>query len=205
VYFECGSMCCCEAFRSQAETDIQFAPTFKWVGRGCLFPPSGVGRMPWDIVDRIVEYTERSLSFESDIINGILGIFRVFGDMEYAIKHYWGVLILTPIADPNGLGIESQRPLTEGFIMGLCSFTHQLSERRTGFPSWSWTGWLGKAKNKNTDPACYTHSAARTSAKVKISVELSNKQVMPCETLLQLQLADNYNPSILTIFLHIEA
>jgi hypothetical protein len=205
VYFECGNMCCYESLLSPADTDTKIKPRFKWAGNHRLFPANGVGHWPWEILTRIEEYTERSLSYDSDILNRALGVLRAFEDMKYPIRHYWGVPILTPVDDVNGLVVKSLRGSKEGFIVGLCSFVLKPSTRRCGFPSWSGTGWFGGVINSKTDYTWRpTRSESRTSREVTISVELRNGEVMQWEEFEQgLDIINS--PSLVTPFLHIEA
>lgn len=120
-------MYCQEAFASATDTIIKFEHHFEWMDDKHLFPSNGVGHSPSDFLTLVEEYSRRSLSYESDILYGVLGILRAFEDIEDPIRHYWGVPILASYKGST----------KEGFIAGLCSFTLQPSTRRRGFPSWS--------------------------------------------------------------------
>lgn len=157
--------------------------------------------MPYDIVDYILEYNKRSLSFKSDILNGLLGVLQVFElfNDNHAIRYYQGVPILTLIVDVNGLIIKGQRGLAEGLIMGLGVFTCHLSTKCSRFLSWSWTSWLGKVKSNYIDLKVY--SFMNISTDFKVLVEYSNENIVPQDNFLQL----DYKLSILSLYLHINA
>ncbi|KAI0203656.1 HET-domain-containing protein [Astrocystis sublimbata] len=105
--------------------------------------PGGVHR-------HIERYVERSLSYQSDALNGMLGILKRCDNGPYPIYHYHGIPILGPL---NIYRLTTQRatdrkwPLTEAFLVGLfwvCDgIFGRAGQRRVGFPSWSWTGWNG--------------------------------------------------------------
>jgi hypothetical protein len=59
-----------------------------------MFPSNGIGKTPWEIIQRIGEYSRKSLTNDSDVLNGILGILRAFETSIHAIRHCWGVPIL---------------------------------------------------------------------------------------------------------------
>lgn len=93
---------------------------------------------------RIVQYTQRQLSFPEDSLNAFLGVFTDFEQNKKAEppvsasqdkpsgfgfpSHIWGV--------PFDYGVDVGVPLLEWY--------HPLPAiRRDKFPSWSWTGWEG--------------------------------------------------------------
>lgn len=73
----------------------------------------------------ITEYSARRLTYESDVILALLGIFRVLE--RRGIYHIWGV----PYQPDDGHGLR------------LDWYQQASSQRRAGFPTWSWTGWTG--------------------------------------------------------------
>jgi hypothetical protein len=149
----------------------------------CIFPRFDAGFRMCDVLRCISEYTARSLTYQSDILNGILGIFRAFENSilkeeknEFAeqcsketsaailpnfkelrawtgpprvaedlVRHYWGVPVFPA-------GITFRRSL-DGFICGLFWTLVSPGNRRPGFPSWSWTGWIGKVEWRAIDIA----------------------------------------------------
>lgn len=153
VYFECQGGYSAEmldipldSFRKMHAPDKPYLQKrYRTAGRMGLFPLNGCGIDPWDIYSRIGEYSERSLSHESDILNGILGIFRAFERMSNSMWHVYGVPFAKGTDAPNGSGtrINSKRALPN-FAESLRWDLEAPSKRRRGFPSWSWTGWYGR-------------------------------------------------------------
>lgn len=145
AYFECQSMHCCESFG--APLDALHIPTkdrFRISMREGLFPLHG--QEPLDIWSRIEEYTQREMTYDSDALNGMLGLLRVFRK-KHAVKpmfHLWGLPIF------SGLYHQPLKPRREvdQFVKSLCWRLTKPSNRRQGFPSWSWTGWKGAVCTK---------------------------------------------------------
>jgi hypothetical protein len=78
------------------------------------------------------EYSRRTLSFDEDALQACLGILRGFN-----VTHYWGVKITNAI----DLSMQEQiRPLA----MDLYWRNYKPTNRREGFPTWSWTSCGGK-------------------------------------------------------------
>ncbi|KAI1748813.1 HET-domain-containing protein [Xylaria castorea] len=108
------------------------------------FSPGGVHR-------HIEHYVARSLSYQSDALNGFLGILKRCDSSLYPIHHYYGVPILGPLDIyrlATARATDRSWSLTEAFLVGLfwvCGgvFDRAAGSRRAGFPSWSWTGWHG--------------------------------------------------------------
>ena len=67
------------------------------------------------------------------------GIFRFFERLESPIYNYWGV----PINPAPQTESDSAR-WTISFLEGLFWTHSSPCRRRTGFSSWSWSGWEGK-------------------------------------------------------------
>ncbi|QIW97418.1 hypothetical protein AMS68_002936 [Peltaster fructicola] len=91
---------------------------------------------PWEIESRLAEYLSRKLSFESDMLNAVVSVLRIFkpSQAQRAFTHLWGV----PVLWKN----DGSLSLQDGFITGLLwrSYNDNI-HRRAGFPSWSWAGW----------------------------------------------------------------
>jgi hypothetical protein len=164
VYYECYGMYCCEALdlplRRMHTQSLQVFKKPFCDGDNIGQFPRGVGSSPWEVLSRIEEYSAKSLTNPSDILNGILGIIRAYERRTDGIRHLFGVPILPP---PVGMkrqirtkGESSLWNSQMGFALGLCWDLKDLniwlsswrrgpapSCRRLGFPSWSWTGWFG--------------------------------------------------------------
>ncbi|PMD29193.1 hypothetical protein L207DRAFT_593782 [Hyaloscypha variabilis F] len=123
--------------------------------------PRGVGTTAIEIVQRIEEYSGFNLTNRSDILRGMLGIFNAFQRSRLGIYHCLGIPILPSISQRDK-PIEGWTP-SMGFFFGLFWDLQERSERRNGFPSWSWT-------EIKVDPG------------VQLSVELIDGQILKWET-----------------------
>lgn len=119
VYFECPSMNRCETIDSPK--DRLYSNIFKY------------HRNDYHVYDHIYYYSRRDLTYENDALNGMLGIFRRLKNGRLPIYHFWGL----PIHPESA----AQERSTEGFLVGLSWIHGSGGQRRSDFPSWSWTGW----------------------------------------------------------------
>jgi hypothetical protein len=117
-----------------------------------LYPNVGIAKRPEDFVMRVNEFMKRSLSYESDILNAISGVFKVFEKASSPVRQICGVPIFPIKCIQFMPGFPpSQRPRisipsSRSFLIGLSwafKETGSSITRRTGFPSWSWAGWSG--------------------------------------------------------------
>lgn len=92
----------------------------------------------------ITRYCMRRLTYPSDILNGVLGILSTFEDTSETVHHVCGMPYSLKEDNPQiplHWRTESSNPTT----------------RRSGFPSWSWTGWEGvPVLNKGTWESTYS-------------------------------------------------
>ena len=182
MYFECYGMYCCESVQFPLQTmhreDMQGFKSVFCSKRMIGIFPKGVGTTSIDIVRRIEEYSKLKLTNPSDILRGMLGIFNAFQRSRLGIYHCLGIPILpaiTQIAKP----IEGWTP-SMGFFFGLFWDLQERSERRNGFPSWSWTGWYGPVKWEWADSM--TWPGVTIDPGVQLSVELIDGQILKWET-----------------------
>jgi hypothetical protein len=111
----------------------------------------GLGTTAIEIVRRIEEYLKCNLTNPSDILKGMLGIFNVFQRSRLGIHYCAGIPILPLMPERDrGKPIEGWTR-SMGFFTGLFWDLETRSERRHGFPSWSWTGWHGPVKLGRTE------------------------------------------------------
>lgn len=89
---------------------------------------------PSDIYKCIESYTERSLTFQSDALNAILGILAVY-EHKFQVHHLWGMPYMKTGSDS---------PLDPTMTRSLFFEASKQSVRCTKFPSWSWAGWTGR-------------------------------------------------------------
>ncbi|KAI1397774.1 hypothetical protein F4819DRAFT_65792 [Hypoxylon fuscum] len=93
-----------------------------------LEPPTVV------LMGQIEEYSRRQLTFEEDSLNAFLGVLKYY-ETYHGIKHLWGL----PIVEADGCyAFYLEWVHNDGPVL-----------RRTGFPSWSWTGWAGGVGIRN--------------------------------------------------------
>lgn len=146
VYFECHGMYCCESMDFPLlDLHTKNRQSFKkhfCGGEGIGYFPKGIGRSPWEVIERIEEYSLLSinLSHQSDILEGILGILSLFERGTFKLRHHVGIPLLPPSPKVPRISLDNWT-LAMGFISGLCWNLKNPSTKRDGFPSWSWTGW----------------------------------------------------------------
>jgi len=188
MYFECHGMYCCESLKFPLEymhrKDKQgFKKRFCKDDLVGAFP-KGVGRTNFEIVHRIEEYTKRTLTNSDDILKGILGIFNAFERSDMQVKHYLGIPILPPMTKAPHRG-DISKPVhgwtpAMGFIVGLFWDLEKSAERRSGFPSWSWTGWQSTV-NWGVDYPLYHWPSMTVDPNVNLSVECTDGQILSWE------------------------
>lgn len=146
VYFECHGMYCCESMDFPLlDLHTKNRQSFKKLfcgGEGIGYFPKGIGRSPWEVIERIEEYSLLSVNLrdQSDILEGILGILSAFERGTLNLRHHAGIPLLPP--SPKVVGISRDNWTSAmGFFSGLCWNLKTPSTKRDGFPSWSWTGW----------------------------------------------------------------
>ena len=91
-----------------------------------------------DIKGHIMEFSKRRLSYDSDALNAVLGIFySLRSSKEMLLQHFCGL--------PAKLSLPSST-----VVIPLHWYHDSVARRRENFPSWSWTGWDGAVRM--TDP-----------------------------------------------------
>ncbi|KAI1378581.1 heterokaryon incompatibility protein-domain-containing protein [Hypoxylon crocopeplum] len=138
VYFQCRSTYSFEAFQFPSEV-LLGAKASEYPQNSPIVPLEPLtgfisNRFSLDhLEDQLVQYTGKKLTFESDRLNAFLGILNASRK-----AHIWGV----PFSIAAG---ESDGKILDVIYLGWRSSGP--SQRRQGFPSWSWTGWAGKVKS----------------------------------------------------------
>jgi hypothetical protein len=143
VSFECDSMRCCESVDNCPEKFQSKIKAGTYTNNSTF---KGIGQENDDICKHIEEYTKRSLTYDSDIVNGILGIFSAYEQLEKPMHHLWGVPLFSwPNLFRATLKATSNihHSRTQKLVQGLWWQSSGETQRRYGFPSWSWTGWTG--------------------------------------------------------------
>ena len=101
----------------------------KWIDGSTEITRHGATRLVRSVVfaeytRAIEEYTHREISYESDVLNAFAGLLHIFSRF---------LRCKTLLGLPEGL-LD---------VALLWKPTRQL-QRRSGFPSWSWAGWVGR-------------------------------------------------------------
>lgn len=109
----------------------------------------------------IGEYSTRKLTFDSDALNGFLGIFKMHEKTPHPFPHYWGIPVLVHYPHDNFRsnkkmeyeyeGRTLRRTASHAFLSGLCWLACRPGRRRSCFPSWSWIGSTCGFSRGNTE------------------------------------------------------
>lgn len=150
IYFQSNGMHCFESISISLQSlhissNARFGDDMKAFR---AFPPAGTGRTAYDIVSRIEEYSKKSLSYNSDAINAMLGIFKQFEKVNNSIDQFWGLPIFTGRNLQSGLDRKSLRTYSPTELLGLSlswvSEHQQPATRRPNqdnLPTWSCASW----------------------------------------------------------------
>lgn len=152
VSFECRELLTREAIElptriwERMET-VSYEHKPRLQGSSWLFPrqsavsPRDDGRRLFHLLS---EYTSRELTYQSDTLNAMLGIFQQYANLPEPVHHLCGVPITNQHLEPDVIR----------FGTGLCWRLLGRSRRRRNFPSWSWTGWSGTVKSDTMVDFC---------------------------------------------------
>jgi hypothetical protein len=94
VYFECGTMYCCEA----SDVPLRLTHKTERLHLVYLYPLHTVGRNAQDFTARLSEYSKRRFGNPADVLDGLQGILRFFEQGEHPIYNLFGMPILPPVA-----------------------------------------------------------------------------------------------------------
>lgn len=159
-----------------------------WKTSSEMFPHGGLGADPncpllqmydnvWKnegaIHQLLGQYTTRKLTYQSDALNGTLGLLKRCENGPYCMNHYFGIPILGPLINHRkAIGRDPSRSwtLTEAFLVNLCWKTTGTGPRRSEFPSWSWAGWRAVYASP-AHSLIHLGLFIKSVAKVKLSVQ----------------------------------
>jgi hypothetical protein len=184
IYFQCNGMHCCESIHKPLGIlHVRNRQRMRaWNGDG-PFNAGGLGTHPWQVLDRIAEFSKRRLTYESDVLNAMTGILNAFRSMRRPVFHHFGVPSLPPVLNTQKIGVAFGKLISlitlptnpdHGLATGLCWFLEKPSKRRAGFPSWSWIGWMGHVSKPNHDRLQYYFGFPEGHLDVKIWIELED-------------------------------
>ncbi|KAF5703458.1 hypothetical protein FGLOB1_9070 [Fusarium globosum] len=158
VYFECNDMCTQESVSFDLH-DFRNEAHMKFTG---IYHGGFNSRFDGGLDKHLIAISQRQLTYQSDALNAARGIFRAFSSMPTPIRHFWGIPIeknanaLTSWA-PNLVTTSPSETHERGpyyldscFADGLGWIPETTSLRREGFPSWSWSGWVGPLRSFDT-------------------------------------------------------
>jgi Heterokaryon incompatibility protein (HET) len=182
LYFECQQIHCREAVFAPMETfelpltersgakQISDINAYGYFAKN--FPQrNGKPMVPlYDVaLNMIMQYTKRTMSYESDSLNALLGILHSMGAN---IGHVWGL--------PMDL---ARRDLINSSFVRALTWFHPVSRggikpvRRKDFPSWSWVGWKGAVAFHNMGD--YQRINPDSVKNVEFNVELKDGSARP--------------------------
>lgn len=96
------------------------------------------GRHPLMFNEYIAEYYQKQLSYPSDVMDAMAGIFKSFEEQPEKRR----VLNVSGIPFyPAGVQGPAIKTLLHSFLCGLLWYHLSPGKRRCNFPSWSWAGW----------------------------------------------------------------
>ena len=156
-----------------------------WNGDG-LFVVTGLGSYRWEVLHRIAEFSRREITYDSDVLNAMIGILNEFKRMKQPVYHHFGVPSLPPILNTQTIGkafgklvslIALPNNPDQGFATGLCWYLERPLARRAKFPSWSWTGWTGNVAKPTQGHLQYYFGFPEEHLDVKIWIELEDGSV----------------------------
>jgi hypothetical protein len=133
-------------------------------------------------------YSKRSMSYDKNALNGILGILGAAWSSNPPIYHFWGIPICPPYRWRNG-----RRPAkvpgnsAHGFAHALI-WHHKISpaRRRPKLPSWSWVDWDGATGSEYPYyPDLIYSGCSCTESRVVIFAETRSQQLLNWATLLE--------------------
>ncbi len=147
VIFECSNLRCFELLPTDEPDDIQSYHIDHSSSTICQ--QSRVSTLTHAFHQHIERYTHRELSYQSDALNALRGLFQSFSSNTDSWIHYWGIPVRPPwYRDHLEDELSEQDQFITVFCEGLCWLTNTEPSatlpqtRREGFPSWSWAGWI---------------------------------------------------------------
>ncbi|KAH3919392.1 hypothetical protein HBI56_026140 [Parastagonospora nodorum] len=141
VFFECEGMHCREAVTIPLDDmHLVSKQRFKADAPSGSFDAKRPGRYPLMYMRHVAEFYFKQLSYPSDALNAMHGIFKSFQEQppKRAVYNICGI----PILPGRFQSFTSQRPL-HPFLTNLFWYHTEPGHRRPEFPSWSWVGWHG--------------------------------------------------------------
>ncbi|KFY31101.1 hypothetical protein V493_01386 [Pseudogymnoascus sp. VKM F-4281 (FW-2241)] len=131
----------------------------------------------------IEEYSGRALTKEEDSLNAFQGIMQYFSryTVEQGTARFYQVCGIPYLDAPHKSQTEK-----ESYFVDALAWNHVLnsgdrdrgSQRRSGFPSWSWAGWAGKVEYRYRVEKSYAKNPFFQSYVADISLHQDGKQLV---------------------------
>lgn len=139
VFWECNNMYCAEIIQNPPGAEHSYLAL-----QDDIFGFKIPGEERWKIMSFISEFRQRELTYQSDSINALSGIFRAFERAERPMYQVMGVPIFPSLDNYDRIRAKST---SQGFLIGLTWVSKVLGQKRVPeFPSWSWAGWTGRVE-----------------------------------------------------------
>ncbi|VUC27618.1 unnamed protein product [Clonostachys rosea] len=157
VFFQCGCMCCAEELVEDFGNCEGRDRIFEHMSDKDLDPRDNLPRS-WRFMTDVEEYSRRELTYDSDVLRAMDGVFGFYAQLEPSVEQYWG-LPLRWAGCKLSIG-DRQTPVyrlaiskhgdVAGALLWAMLWKSAWSEvqnieaglaRRNGFPTWSWSGW----------------------------------------------------------------
>ncbi|KLO81322.1 tol protein [Fusarium fujikuroi] len=157
VFYQCGCMTCAEELiQDFAICERTVFPIFERI----LYKDSDIGTyLPrsWRFMTNLEAYSKRELTYDSDVLRAMEGVFGFYAQLEPSVEQYWGLPLrwagcqLSNLDEKNVYHVaKSKHNDVMGAILWAMLWEPAWSEyhilktgfvRRDGFPTWSWSGW----------------------------------------------------------------
>ncbi|CZR48109.1 uncharacterized protein FPRO_12719 [Fusarium proliferatum ET1] len=157
VFHQCVCMTCAEEWTQDfANCELITFPVFERI----LYKDSDIGTyLPrsWRFMTNLEAYSKRELTYDSDVLRAIEGVFGFYAQLEPSLEQYWGQPLrwvgcqLSNLEEKNVYHfVKSKHNDVMGAILWAMLWEPAWSEihilkteffRRDSFPTWSWSGW----------------------------------------------------------------
>ncbi|KAI3577780.1 hypothetical protein IWW34DRAFT_789497 [Fusarium oxysporum f. sp. albedinis] len=157
VFYQCGCMTCAEELiQDFANCERVVFPIFERItyedsDAGIYLPRS------WRFMTNLEAYSKRELTYDSDVLRAMEGVFGFYAQLEPSVEQCWGLPLrwvgceLSSLDEHNIYRIaRSKHDDVVGALLWAMLWEPAWSEihipktgfaKRNGFPTWSWSGW----------------------------------------------------------------
>ncbi|TXB99882.1 hypothetical protein FocTR4_00013708 [Fusarium oxysporum f. sp. cubense] len=191
VFYQCGCMTCAEELiQDFANCERVVFPIFERISyedsdTGIYLPRS------WRFMTYLEAYSKRELTYDSDVLRAMEGIFRFYVQLEPSVEQYCGLPLrwvgcqLSNLNEQNVYRIaRSKHDDVVGAFLWAMLWEPAWSEvhipktgfaKRNGFPTWSWSGWkVGLTSGKS-------YKALGSTYILRIATEVFDVPLIECE------------------------